>query len=36
MSVTDIKEKLRIAEANGDNKTAEELRKQLQQMTVNG
>ena len=35
-NVKDLKEKLRIAEANGDTKTAQEIRAKLQQMTVNG
>ena len=35
MSVTEIKDAIRIAEAAGDNVTAEQLRKKLNQMTIN-
>ena len=36
MSVSEIKEQIRIAEANGDSESAKALREQLQQMVVNG
>lgn len=36
MSVDELKEKIRIAENNGDSATAEALRNQLNQMSVNG
>ncbi len=35
-SVQEIREAIRIAESNGDNKTVAELKKKLQHMTING
>jgi hypothetical protein len=36
MDINTIKEQIRIAEANGDTSTAQELREKLNQMTING
>lgn len=35
MTVQEIKDAIRIAEAAGDTESAEQLRKQLKQMTIN-
>lgn len=35
MDVQEIREAIRLAEAAGDEKTAEELRKKLQKMSIN-
>lgn len=36
MNVQELKEKIRIAESNGDDATAEKLKKELRSMTING
>ena len=35
LSVTQLKEAIRLAESAGDNTTAEELKKKLQNMSIN-
>lgn len=36
MTVQEIKEAIRIAESNGDKRSAKKLRKKLNSMTING
>ncbi len=36
MTIQEIKEAIRIAESAGDSNTAEELRKKLQTLSING